>query len=217
MFCYICGYFNSMRKSILLIISTLLLSVTSASAQDAEYDDDDYYTPVDSLSSDTISVVDIDAKHVYALGEFGLTSYCDPTFGITIAYMETWGGYITAHTNFNFHKPLEYHINKDGFDENGKQAFLSGNKEVSRLSLVGGATYKILPKLCVYAGGGYSWRRLMFETVDGELLIVDDNSTEGWTFDFGAIANFDKLLVKLGLNTTKFKLADFRVGLGYRF
>ena len=57
----------------------------------------------------------------------------------------------------------------------------------------------------------------MFETVDGELLVVDDNSTEGWTFDFGAIANFDKLLVKLGLNTTKFKLADFRIGLGYRF
>ena len=57
----------------------------------------------------------------------------------------------------------------------------------------------------------------MFETVDGELLVVDDNSTEGWTFDFGGIANFDKLLVKLGLNTTKFKLADFRVGLGYRF
>lgn len=205
-----------MRKSILLIISALLLSIASTSAQNDMYEDDDYI-PVDSLSSDTISVVDIDAKHVYALGEFGLTSYCDPTFGITIAYMETWGGYITAHTNFNFHKPLEYHINKNGFDENGKQAFLSGNKEVSRLSLVGGATYKILPKLCVYAGGGYSWRRLMFETVDGGLLIVDDNSTEGWTFDFGAIANFDKLLVKLGLNTTKFKLADFRVGLGYRF
>ena len=205
-----------MRKSILLIISTLLLSIASTSAQNDMYEEDDDI-PVDSLSSDTISVVDIDAKHVYALGEFGLTSYCDPTFGITIAYMETWGGYITAHTNFNFHKPLEYHINKNGFDKNGKQAFLSGNNEVSRLSLVGGATYKILPKLCVYAGGGYSWRRLMFETVDGELLIVDDNSTEGWTFDFGAIANFDKLLVKLGLNTTKFKLADFRVGLGYRF
>ena len=205
-----------MRKTI-LIISTLLLCVSSLFAQNAEYDDDDDNVSVDPVSGDTISVVDIDAKHVYALGEFGLTSYCDPTFGITIAYMETWGGYVTAHTNFNFHESLEYHINKNGFDKNGKQAFLSGNTEVSRLSLVGGATYKILPKLCVYAGGGYSWRRLMFETVDGELLVVDDNSTEGWTVDFGAIANFNKLLVKLGLNTTKFKLADFRVGLGYRF
>lgn len=205
-----------MRKTI-LIISTLLLCVSSLFAQNAEYDDDDDNVSVDPVSGDTISVVDIDAKHVYALGEFGLTSYCDPTFGITIAYMETWGGYVTAHTNFKFHEPLEYHINKNGFDKNGKQAFLSGNTEVSRLSLVGGATYKILPKLCVYAGGGYSWRRLMFETVDGELLVVDDNSTEGWTVDFGAIANFNKLLVKLGLNTTKFKLADFRVGLGYRF
>ena len=94
---------------------------------------------------------------------------------------------------------------------------MSGKTEVSRLSLVGGVTYKVLPKLCAYAGGGYSWRRLMFETADGALLVVDDDSTEGWSFDFGAIANFDKFLVKLGLNTTKFKLADFRIGLGYRF
>ncbi|MBP5704489.1 MAG: hypothetical protein J6X12_07305, partial [Paludibacteraceae bacterium] len=86
-----------MRKTI-FIISTLLLYVASVFAQDAEYDDDDYNISVDSLSNDIISVVDIDAKHVYALGEFGLTSYCDPTFGITIAYMETWGGYVTAHT-----------------------------------------------------------------------------------------------------------------------
>lgn len=204
-----------MRKTIFLIISTLLLFVGSMSAQNVDNEDDYENIPVDL--SDTMMVVDIDAKHIYALGEFGFTSYCDPTFGITVAYMETWGGYITAHTNFNFHKPLEYHINANGIDENGKHAFLSGNTEVSRLSIVGGATHKLLPKLCVYAGGGYSWRRLMFETADGALLVVDDNSKEGWTFDFGAIANFDKFLVKFGINTTKFQLADFRIGLGYRF
>lgn len=193
----------------------LVLCATHLFAQNADYEDDYENIPVDL--SDTMSVMDIDARHLYALGEFGLTSYCDPTFGITIAYMEKWGGYVTAHTNFNFHKPLEYHVNAEGVDENNKHAFLSGKSEVSRLSLVGGATYIILPKLCVYAGGGYSWRRLMYETADGALLVVDDNSTEGWTFDFGAIGNFDKFLVKFGLNTTKFQLADFRLGLGYRF
>lgn len=204
-----------MRKTTFLIISALFMCVASLSAQNPDIEEDYDNEPIDP--NDVIEVVDVDAKHLYALGEFGFTSYCDPTFGITIAYMEKWGGYITAHTNFNFHKPLDYHINAEGVDENGTQAFLSGKKEVSRLSLVGGATYIVLPKLCVYAGGGYSWRRLMFGTADGELLVVDDNSVEGWTFDFGTIANFDKFLVKLGVNTTKFKLADFRVGMGYRF
>ncbi len=206
-----------MRKTIFLIISTLFCCVASFAAQDVDYEDDYDNIPVDSLANDTMAVVDIDAAHFYALGEFGLTSYCDPTFGLTFAYMETWGGYITAHTNFNFDQPAEFHINAAGADKNGKHAFLNGKTEVSRLAITGGATYKILPKLCVYAGGGYAWRRLMFETVDGKLLVVDDNSTEGWTVDFGAIANFDKLLVKLGLCTTKFKIADWRVGVGYRF
>lgn len=204
-----------MRKTIFLIISTLLLFAGSMSAQNVDNEEDYENVPVDL--SDTMMVVDIDAKHIYALGEFGLTSYCDPTFGITVAYMETWGGYITAHTNFNFHSPLEYHIDADGHGVNGKHAFLNGNSEVSRLNIVGGATYKILPKLCVYAGGGYSWRRLMFETFDKNLLVVDDNSTEGWTVDFGAIANFNAFLVKFGINTTKFKSSDIRIGLGYRF
>jgi len=204
-----------MRRSLYLILSALLFCVASMSAQNADYEEDYDNIPIDL--SDTMAVVDVDGKHLYALGEFGFTSYCDPTFGITIAYMETWGGYITAHTNFNFHQPLEYHINANGVDENGKQAFLSGNSEVSRLSIAGGVTRIILPKLCVYAGGGYSWRRHMFETADGALLTVDDDSTEGWAFDFGAIGNFDKFLVKLGVNTTKFQLADFRIGMGYRF
>lgn len=206
-----------MKKTIFLIISALLCSIVASSAQNAENEDDYYDNPVVIDPNDTIAVVDVDAKHVYALGEFGLTSYCDPTFGVTVAYMEKWGGYITAHTNFNFDKASEYHINAEGYDEKGTQAFLSGNTETSRLSIVGGATYIILPKLCVYAGGGYSWRRLMYETSDGALLIVDDNSVSGWSFDFGAIGIFNKFLVKFGVNTTKFKLADLRLGLGYRF
>lgn len=204
-----------MRRTLYLIISALLFCVASLSAQNADYEDDYDDVPIDL--SDTMAVIDVDGKHLYAIGEFGLTSYCDPTFGITVAYMETWGGYVTAHTNFNFHKPLEYHINADCMDDNGKYAYLSGKSEVSRLSLVGGVSRIILPKLCAYVGGGYSWRRLMFETADGELLVVDDDSKEGWTVDFGAIGIFNKFLVKLGLNTTKFKLADFRIGLGYRF
>lgn len=204
-----------MRKTIFLIISSLLLCVASMSAQNADYEDDYDDIPVDT--NDTIAVVDVDAKHVYALGEFGFTSYCDPTFGITVAYMETWGGYFSVHTNFNFDKPLEYHVNENGVDPIGKQAFLSGKSEVSRFSFAFGVTYIVIPKLCIYVGGGHSWRRLMYETADGAWLLVDDHTYDGWAFDLGAIGNFDKFLVKLGINTTKMKLADYRLGLGYRF
>lgn len=166
---------------------------------------------------DIVEISDINGSHFCPILGVGITSHKDFTFGLTLAYMQQFGGYISAQVNnFDFEKSSKF-VNSDGVADNGQKAFLTGDSKVSRLSLVGGVTYVVMPDLIAYLGGGYGYRRLLYETCDGAYLKEHDNTVEGYEVDLGVIANFNNFLVKLGCNTIKFKSAELRAGLGWRF
>ncbi len=166
---------------------------------------------------DIVEVSDINGSHFCPIVGVGITSHKDLTFGLTLAYMQQFGGYVSAQVNnFDFEKSSKF-VNSEGVADNGQKAFLTGDSKVSRLSLVGGVTYVVMPDLIAYLGGGYGYRRLLYETCDGAYLKEHDNTIEGYEVDFGVIANFNNFLVKVGCNTIKFKSAELRAGLGWRF
>lgn len=166
---------------------------------------------------DIVEISDINGSHFCPILGIGVTSHKDFTFGLTLAYMQQFGGYVSAQVNnFDFEKSSKF-INSEGVADNGQKAFLTGDSKVSRLSVVGGVTYVVMPDLITYLGGGYGYRRLLYETCDGAYLKEHDNTIEGYEVDFGVIANFNNFLVKFGCNTIKFKSAELRVGLGWRF
>lgn len=208
-----------MNKLLKYILSLVFLVPFIANAQDYSTDEDIEAEVIDSTFSeeDVIVVSDINGSHFCPILGVGVTGHKDFTFGLTLAYMQQFGGYVSAQVNgFDFEKCLDYEIH-DGIAENGQKAFLTGKSKVSRLSVCGGVTYVILPKLITYLGGGYGYRRLLFETCDGAYLKESNNTTEGFEIDLGVIGNFNNFLVKLGCNTTKFKSAELRAGLGWRF
>lgn len=207
-----------MKRIYKYLLCLVFLLPGLAVAQETESDfSREAVTDTTFSEDDIVEISDINGSHFCPILGVGITSHKDFTFGLTLAYMQQFGGYISAQVNnFDFEKSSKF-VNSDGVADNGQKAFLTGDSKVSRLSLVGGVTYVVMPDLIAYLGGGYGYRRLLYETCDGAYLKEHDNTVEGYEVDFGVIANFNNFLVKLGCNTIKFKSAELRAGLGWRF
>lgn len=207
-----------MKRIYKYLLCLVFLLPGLAVAQETESDfSREAVTDTTFSEDDIVEISDINGSHFCPILGVGITSHKDFTFGLTLAYMQQFGGYISAQVNnFDFEKSSKF-VNSDGVADNGQKAFLTGDSKVSRLSLVGGVTYVVMPDLIAYLGGGYGYRRLLYETCDGAYLKEHDNTIEGYEVDFGVIANFNNFLVKFGCNTIKFKSAELRVGLGWRF
>lgn len=207
-----------MKRIYKYLLCLVFLLPGLAVAQETESDfSREAVTDTTFSEDDIVEISDINGSHFCPMLGVGITSHKDFTFGLTLAYMQQFGGYISAQVNnFDFEKSSKF-VNSDGVADNGQKAFLTGDSKVSRLSLVGGVTYVVMPDLIAYLGGGYGYRRLLYETCDGAYLKEHDNTVEGYEVDFGVIANFNNFLVKLGCNTIKFKSAELRAGLGWRF
>ncbi|MCQ2199555.1 MAG: hypothetical protein MJZ19_07550 [Paludibacteraceae bacterium] len=207
-----------MKRIYKYLLCLVFLLPGLAVAQETESDfSREAVTDTTFSEDDIVEISDINGSHFCPILGVGITSHKDFTFGLTLAYMQQFGGYISAQVNnFDFEKSSKF-VNSDGVADNGQKAFLTGDSKVSRLSLVGGVTYVVVPDLIAYLGGGYGYRRLLYETCDGAYLKEHDNTVEGYEVDFGVIANFNNFLVKLGCNTIKFKSAELRAGLGWRF
>lgn len=207
-----------MKRIFKYLLCLVLVLPCMVMAQETESDFSEDVTADTTFSEDDIiEVSDINGSHFCPILGVGITTHKDFTFGVTLAYMQQFGGYVSAQVNnFDFEKSSKF-VNSEGVSDNGQKAFLTGESKVSRLSLVGGVTYVIMPDWITYLGGGYGYRRLLYETWDGAYLKEHDDTIEGVEIDFGVIANFNNLLVKLGCNTIKFKSAELRAGLGWRF
>lgn len=207
-----------MKRIYKYLLCLVFLLPGLAVAQETESDfSREAVTDTTFSEDDIVEISDINGSHFCPILGVGITSHKDFTFGLTLAYMQQFGGYISAQVNnFDFEKSSKF-VNSDGVADNGQKAFLTGDSKVSRLSLVGGVTYVVMPDLIAYLGGGYGYRRLLYETCDGAYLKEHDNTVEGYEVDLGVIANFNNFLVKLGCNTIKFKSAELRAGLGWRF
>lgn len=138
------------------------------------------------------------------------------------------GWFISARSNFNFQSSGKYGQAQKGGSIAGILPFYSGKRQSSHfvanagavvdfIEVGGGSKRNRFNTFGLYAGLGYGWRRMLWETVDGDWVEYLPNSATGVSTNIGIIGSVYGLTLKAGINTIKFKYLDVEVGIGWMF
>ena len=134
--------------------------------------------------------------------------------GLRAEYLGSrWGGYVSALSNFNFHK-IAYQAGSDGRTADGF-IWTSGRSAVDRFFVTAGPVLRVADRFSVCGGLGYGMRRLCWEDGQGEWMEVADVSRKGLCAELGAGVRLGKLLVSVGCITLPFTYNAVTLSLGF--
>ena len=141
----------------------------------------------------------------------------DMAYGLMAGYKHrNWGGYLAFRSSFTSCK-TSYSCASDGSMENGSKIWPTGNEKRSNLMVSGGVLAGATKWLTVYAGVGYGTRKLAWEDVADNWVLVSDWSRSGFAAECGAVVSVRKLAISAGISTVAFRTAAFTCGVGVRF
>lgn len=151
--------------------------------------------------------------------------YPEYAFGITYARVKQCGFYISAMMNPSIRFHADYHswwgwiLGKDyGYE----YPFYSGKHTSTRISATAGALVRLHIPMYLYAGVGYGYRGLFYETTDHEWVAWHTANTiyHGMHWEAGLMGNIKGFAISLGVSS----ITDFsnmyyeaKLGLGYCF
>jgi hypothetical protein len=92
--------------------------------------------------------------------------------------------------------------------------FYSGKEKRTRLSASAGITVNLVIPLYFYAGVGYGYRSLDWETIDGQWMQYKPMSFKGANVDFGLIGNIKGFALSVGCSTINFQYYEVKLGIG---
>lgn len=157
--------------------------------------------------------------------------YPEYAFGITYARVKQCGFYISAMMNPSIRFHADYHSWGNGWTwENGwifgeywyEYPFYSGNYTSTRVSATAGTLVRLHIPMYLYAGVGYGYRGLFYETTDHEWVAWHTANTiyHGMHWEAGLMGNIKGFAISLGVSS----ITDFsnmyyeaKLGLGYCF
>lgn len=151
--------------------------------------------------------------------------YPEYAFGITYARVKQCGFYISAMMNPSIRFRADYHASAHGTiygDFYGEYPFYSGNYTSTRVSATAGALVRLHIPMYLYAGVGYGYRGLFYETTDHEWVAWHTANTiyHGMHWEAGLMGNIKGFAISLGVSS----ITDFsnmyyeaKLGLGYCF
>lgn len=151
--------------------------------------------------------------------------YPEYAFGITYARVKQCGFYISAMMNPSIRFHADYHSWGNGwiFGEYGYEyPFYSGNYTSTRVSATAGTLVRLHIPMYLYAGVGYGYRGLFYETTDHEWVAWHTANTiyHGMHWEAGLMGNIKGFAISLGVSS----ITDFsnmyyeaKLGLGYCF
>lgn len=151
--------------------------------------------------------------------------YPEYAFGITYARVKQCGFYISAMMNPSIRFHADYHAQAHGTiygDFDGEYPFYSGNYTSTRVSATAGALVRLHIPMYLYAGVGYGYRGLFYETTDHEWVAWHTANTiyHGMHWEAGLMGNIKGFAISLGVSS----ITDFsnmyyeaKLGLGYCF
>ena len=162
-------------------------------------------------------------------GAFAFTK--DMSYGLMLG--QTYSGigwYISGRSNFSFQSATDgLTCDKTGYIETEDAIpFYSGRKQVSVLAANAGIVLDFIelggasPRnrfntFGIYAGAGYGWRRLLWETMDGKWIEYGPTSRTGVSVNAGVMGSVYGLTLKAGMNMIQFKHLEIEVGIGWMF
>lgn len=147
--------------------------------------------------------------------------YPEYAFGITYARVKQCGFYISAMMNPSIRFHADYHASAHGTIY-GEYPFYSGNYTSTRVSATAGALVRLHIPMYLYAGVGYGYRGLFYETTDHEWVAWHTANTiyHGMHWEAGLMGNIKGFAISLGVSS----ITDFsnmyyeaKLGLGYCF
>ena len=151
--------------------------------------------------------------------------YPEYAFGITYARVKQCGFYISAMMNPSIRFHADYHASAHGTiygDFYGEYPFYSGNYTSTRVSATAGTLVRLHIPMYLYAGVGYGYRGLFYETTDHEWVAWHTANTiyHGMHWEAGLMGNIKGFSISLGVSS----ITDFsnmyyeaKLGLGYCF
>lgn len=151
--------------------------------------------------------------------------YPDYAFGITYARVKQCGFYISAMMNPSIRFHADYHSWENGwiFGEYGYEyPFYSDNYTSTRVSATAGTLIRLHIPMYLYAGVGYGYRGLFYETTDHEWVAWHTANTiyHGMHWEAGLMGNIKGFAISLGVSSiTDFSKMYYeaKLGLGYCF
>lgn len=150
--------------------------------------------------------------------------YPEYAFGITYARVKQCGFYISAMMNPSIRFHADYHASAHGtiYGFYGEYPFYSGNYTSTRVSATAGTLVRLHIPMYLYAGVGYGYRGLFYETTDHEWVAWHTANTiyHGMHWEAGLMGNIKGFAISLGVSS----ITDFsnmyyeaKLGLGYCF
>lgn len=151
--------------------------------------------------------------------------YPEYAFGITYARVKQCGFYISAMMNPSIRFHADYHASAHGTiygDFYGEYPFYSGNYTSTRVSATAGTLVRLHIPMYLYAGVGYGYRGLFYETTDHEWVAWHTANTiyHGMHWEAGLMGNIKGFAISLGVSSlTNFSnmYYEAKLGLGYCF
>ena len=147
--------------------------------------------------------------------------YPEYAFGITYARVKQYGFYVSAMMNPSVRFQADHYASASGAID-GEYPFYSGKHTSTRISATAGALVRLHIPMYLYAGVGYGYRGLFYETTDHEWVAWRTANTiyHGMNWEAGLMGNIKGFAISLGVSS----ITDFsnmyyeaKLGLGYCF
>lgn len=141
------------------------------------------------------------------------------SFGVMAGIVAKHGAYVRFRSDFGS-TSAELECDDTGALTSGGKGtpyYVEGSSAKSKFSITGGYLYRFMKPLYGYVGAGYGQRTLAWETVDGKWVKNIDHSISGIATEIGAIGQYEKFALSLGIQTINFKYMELSVGVGYFF
>jgi hypothetical protein len=156
-------------------------------------------------------------RKTFIAAHFAWSPQPQQAYGISAGQMHPIGWYLSLLSNMNFKGVTTKLVcNGNGFMDT-ELPFYSGNSSTTRVSVTAGMVGKILDPWAIYAGAGFGYRALFWETKDNQWIKNRDYSTMGIDVEGGFLFDIKGCLISAGVVTTNFKRFDLKVGIGVAF
>ena len=165
----------------------------------------------------------------FITADFGYAKAPQMSYGLTLGQTyRGYGWYISARSNFHFESATDGLICSEGGYIDGTLPFYSGLTKNSAFSCnvgfvmdiieaAGASEHNRFNTFGFALGGGYGWRRMLWETIDHKWVEYSPTSHKGFNGNFGLIGSVYGLTLKAGVSTINFKYLEIEAGIGWMF
>lgn len=142
-----------------------------------------------------------------------------PSYGFMLGFVRNTGPYVKVKYDFsNFSSNLE--CGDDGIIKGTSDTpWYTGEKRQSRMSVTAGVIQRLgkLSPFYAYAGLGYGYNKLGWETVNGDWVKNTDQSCDGIEVEIGGIYRLKNISFMAGIQTNSFSYIEATLGVGFMF